>query len=1034
MAEARKASGKRRKRRQEDRAANRERARRFLSAMDRRYGAAAAEPDAAPGEGGEEDGGKGEDGLLDVHIWADCPPRLYGSTQHEGGEGGGGQGRCSERKNSMNDDPDEDGIQSPGGGGGKKKKKNAGKRGGAAGNDGGGRDGGFKSAMRSPGSGKKKAIHPRSHANQTNDPEEDSEERVTPLCRRHFFDGACSSFGSSNGGRKKGGGAGNCIFEHFSPLHGLTLFEVCGKRKPGPDFHRDDVAIDLAAASDAAAAAFAASEGIQEEDSVASSGGVEMVYHQPVRYGADGEDGQNPSDIIGTALSESNFTISSLVYVVVDGRLVFDRHRGGTLSCLEAKGADDDCTGSAGESQDGVSTGKSEREISGHHLVSHLPAQILEQIISYLPDAATAALPRVCRGWHGEIGRTSPDLWRNLLARRGWPLPCPPTIVNEGVNDVLSSSSRNLFRDAFISHYKALRDLRALVSGIWHLNCQGLVGGAVMHRPESPVAESEYAVQSYASTPGSPRISNRCVALRHWSAGRVLAAYGHDCDLHLFEAVPATSSACSGDGVVCRQAVSTRAAPFPRSRRRECSLVDMDLDDEIIACLCAVEDDPEFGGTLVRVQHRVPWLTALKKDDMLCASGGDFDTEALLRFNLRTAVADFIQNPEEQGHDFDGILEFVLHCGPSQINVTVRPGLVSCGRGRFIFEASIFTPDVEEGVEEGDELLGIPLMILRGVRLCVFSVHKGRIVQMFNSDPGGANHLVADVRLTGYQSKSSGWAVLTSSETESITIVDIERNSVRFLRIHEEIAHSLQLLILGWDWDTLSYSFHCGRPAVTTPTDLVIAHNIVASFDGRFCHRSVLTFVSTCELSVTSAACRPELLELEFEGNCVVVWMKPMAQIDHIFLLCRVNRRESLEEEVPEGTANGENIPLNPEENFDGEWFGGGDGQEGASETSIFAVLVHTPSRSVVKQLCLGYFEEDDEKDIFLTAGYETLAVELQWGGMVMAGAAVRAQGDSVDEGNSEHKMKGAKKKKKRLASHVKGRKDGFARGMSLRG
>ena len=52
-----------------------------------------------------------------------------------------------------------------------------------------------------------------------------------------------------------------------------------------------------------------------------------------------------------------------------------------------------------------------------HERLTH---HVLDEILSY-SDACAAVLPRVCRCWRDEIGTRSPQLWKTLLRRHGWP-------------------------------------------------------------------------------------------------------------------------------------------------------------------------------------------------------------------------------------------------------------------------------------------------------------------------------------------------------------------------------------------------------------------------------------------------------------------------------------------------------------------------------------------------------------------------------------------------------------------------------------
>jgi len=107
------------------------------------------------------------------------------------------------------------------------------------------------------------------------------------------------------------------------------------------------------------------------------------------------------------------------------------------------------------------------------------------------------------------------------------------------------------------------------------------------------------------------------------------------------------------------------------------------------------------------------------------------------------------------------------------------------------------------------------------------------------------------------------------------------------------------------------------------------------------------------------------------------------------------------------------------------------------SDFSVCAILVHVPTQTEIERVRLQKHEDGYLEDFPLSimAGWQTIAMEAQSSGILMTGASIR-EADGVTKGTgSGAAEKPAKKKKKRMKGHAKGRqKDGFARGMSLRG
>ena len=166
---------------------------------------------------------------------------------------------------------------------------------------------------------------------------------------------------------------------------------------------------------------------------------------------------------------------TSIVYLAIRGVLIYDRNRGGLVvtddqerfllfgdpiaDAVVVPGGGDNALGG-----DGVGRGANDESVRIHERLTH---HVLDEILSYSDDACAAVLPRVCKYWWDEIGTRSPQLWKTLLQRHGWPATGASddghVEDDEGeVNDPPSYITR--CRGAFVSHYKVARDVRALAS------------------------------------------------------------------------------------------------------------------------------------------------------------------------------------------------------------------------------------------------------------------------------------------------------------------------------------------------------------------------------------------------------------------------------------------------------------------------------------------------------------------------------------------------------------------------------------------
>ena len=259
----------------------------------------------------------------------------------------------------------------------------------------------------------------------------------------------------------------------------------------------------------------------------------------------------------------------------------------------------------------------------GHH--------VLDEILSYSNNACVIVLPRVCRYWRDKIGTRSPQLWRMLLDRHGW--PATRVNGNNGNDDIDGANDSPLlcvsrFRDAFIAHYKVVRDIKASVNAIRYISGGGAIGsianaGAKIRR--------ESAIQIFKCTKGAPFLErnewgDQCI-VRIWSCDtnddvgspRALAVYPEDCTLRLFEVVCGNGNdgvSNSSTGVKCRQIVCLRVAPPSILRKKDsCLVVSMDLNDAHVACL--VKESLKWDKLIDQIRPVNPWLVAVSREDVV---------------------------------------------------------------------------------------------------------------------------------------------------------------------------------------------------------------------------------------------------------------------------------------------------------------------------------------------------------------------------------------------------------------------------------
>jgi hypothetical protein len=650
--------------------------------------------------------------------------------------------------------------------------------------------------------------------------------------------------------------------------------------------------------------------------------GMEMVYHVHVTMETakanetlENTEPSRVSDAIISTLSRQNCSTGSIVYLVLNGMLVFDRYRDGiVLSDHDEHILFYDGAGSKRRSvsidEYGDNAGEgSNEEIILHHqrLVMYLPGQVLEYILTFLPDNAVAKLPLVCKSWNNEIGRSSPDLWRHLIDRRGWPN------IDVATTDAVASNQTVLCRETFESHYLAVRKLNAVVSGLRMLGigarCSTTLQGS----------KKDTAVLHFKDVFG--RSASGRTFVRVWSPARALIAHSQDCTLHLFNVV---DSSC-GTSKRCRQSIRVSVALFRSSKKRGCNLVALDLDDQVVGCLFKVgsEMDPET------------WLGVVQRDDLLCAGGrgssvSQLEEGALCSFNLQEKVLHYFltcNDVEIMGWLYNHVLTGD-ELDVSAVDVDIKENIVACGNGQFLFEAAIILPvALDEDSVDTDAIASSAL-----VKVFMFSTYVGEITWVGPSGNTQASvteflyllktslvsNRIAGPQTAGSPHQGTRAAFVYSTSPEIFTIDvdgsgDVNCKSVSSNRglaegMSEE-NHELWRRNLG-----------SGRVAVLAPSDIVVAECYLVDATGN----GAVSICKTVFSFHPSAGSNQEraVEHLTVEGNCLDFPFESL-QDDHIVAFCE-DYGPSLRTMSDDGSR------------------------------SLIALLIHVPSREVVHRICIG--------------------------------------------------------------------------------
>ncbi|KAL7473481.1 hypothetical protein ACHAXS_014120 [Conticribra weissflogii] len=726
-------------------------------------------------------------------------------------------------------------------------------------------------------------------------------------------------------------------------------------------------------------------------------------------------------------LVDENISQTSLVYLAIQGVLIYDRHRGGLLtsSYLEGfllHGEDIDenafiCAKEPAQSQEALQI---------HEQLTH---HVLDEILSYLDDEAAGTLPQVCPNWNDEIGKRSPQLWKMLLGRHGW-----PNISSEGSSEaarnVVGSGRRNVcnsHRHAFVAHYSAIRDIRAMILATNYLKNGSTAGSSYAgSRARSGSISNkkhgiEYAMQVFKATRGAPVLDmnarNSCV-VKIWDernsfgkvGARALVSYTDDCTLRLFEAVKSSQGINTNNStnspILCRQVVCLRAAPPSISKKKDnCDLSSMDLDDDLVACLVHETQMENDARSTV-----IPWMTVISREDLSCAGNeGILDEESVQSFDLRAAIFDHILvgkcSPDDDcSAEYDALHEplhnylSIFDGDTSEITISVTPKIIACAKGHFLFHAFISIPQYSEA-DDGDDHMNRVHPPSNGNRLFLFSTCKhGAIVKSLPLDvyPSSVG-LFSSRPVRRRASETTTTAMCTN-------VVAIIRNTPFMVSVQVQNSGKIEIenkLMMEGDQARSLSDTH----AVVTSSHVILASNPGPEND------CVLHFLNKFE---RDAPMCEMLHSVSFGGPGSKLKNLFSLQNDYVVAVVATNTTLQVN-----GGDEEEHI------DFDGHWFG--------NEESNTAFVFHIPTRREL------YRSELPCDPISVDSLGNTLAINVSSYGFVLTGLDARDVGRislnerRLDDTIMSPSTKTPKPKKKRLASKT-GKKDGFARGMSLRG
>ena len=821
--------------------------------------------------------------------------------------------------------------------------------------------------------GKKKA-HPRSRE-EAEDKTESSDSPLL-LCRSHFFTGTCEQ-----SGRKKGA----CVYLHTSNQT-KSLCQVANlKRLPRNRQH-------LIAAEAAVQGAV--------EDTAPDAGAMDMVYYLNIKIpNSQEEQDSSLSEHIVSVLSKKSVTLASVVYVAIEDTLVFDRYREGVIlpqaSFLTLLALDDNVNsrklpvGSGGE--------------INRAIAQDLPGTVLEHMLLFLPDESVSTASRVCKAWYQEIGQNSPNLWWNLLQRRNWP---PPSEDADG--------NHRIYRGAFLRHYSVIRDAHAIQLG-WN----------ALESPRRNIATKEMAYQDFSSRKYAPFDPNDCLGVEVWGANQILAAYEHDCSLRLFEAQLKPDSNDLG----CKELICQKVDPYRNTRKRHCRMLSIGVDDECIGSLCIVSTDSVDAVAYV--------LVVVNRDEFLLGESSDaaenpnVSRADLNVFDVGEAILNFVISNSDRDGSLNEVMEYLQEGGGiGSVEVLVSNQFAACGYGRFMLEVAVSIPATNDDADNDLRLIGRKLVL--------FSARVGSIVWM-----GDSVSLVNEpLSRTEEVTISSIRRPLRSSRSVCSIAVSPEKNpgSIALLEV-DSSGNVTEVEVFSCPESSLTQLQEEGcapanpfRTLLITPTHIVVADSFTITppdgedgpVDPPALRCKVVTSLVPRSPDSTDLTSHPQGVSME--GRILEVLQMSCIR-DNYIVVVTVGH--------PAKTSYGEST--DPTGDLAGQWFSPVAHDSGVSHrVEAWAVLLHIPSgREIGRQIWLANAARlmgNSHKFVMTTDAHETIALGLSWRGVAMTGNDVRFVGDSATVHVIPDDRTRSTKKKKKRKGNKSGKKDGFARGMSLRG
>jgi hypothetical protein len=881
-----------------------------------------------------------------------------------------------------------------------------------------------------------KKLHPNSNRAKATVEKKRGTDHELVLCRPHFFQGKCNKA---------------CRHVHYVPPF-RTLYQVVGQyctpleQASAATMTTKSPHLDVMDMVYHFSLEFSQSENHSHDDDVGTAEQVNDTTRtvQPTL-----------SEFLAESLASRQLVPASIVYVCLNRLLIYDRHRAGLLY-------------NASSLRVALQGGEKTTDNTGWlDPMTGLLAVMLE----FLPASAAAMVPLVCVAWRDQVQQHAPNLWLHYLQRHKWPIP------DLSVNAV---ERCRRYRAAFLAHYRALRPVRASARGLAALCLR------------RPMATRQAAYQDFRTRPLAPAPHNGLAALRVWAPNRLLAAYSMDCTLRLFASIPKSGG---GDAQVwCKELISLRVDPYRHTKKRSCFIVSMDLDEESIGCLChVVSSTVDAEAYVLVVVRREDYLLGVPAE---AANTEKVEQPHMAVIDIGEAVINYFLSSDIVEDRLQPLIDFLQDGGNiGDVEILVSPSVVACGSSRFMLEVSISIPLSEEERLQAVDARGdnddeeIEDMRMLDRKLVLVSASADAIVWV------GDSHLPAqplrprheDMSLVGARRQLPGSSrfscsiAVSNPSLPSILHVSVAADGHVHLPAHVDGSDSMLKFAEDSGW-TIGGS--C-RPMVVMPSFIVAADTLTkVRRDGNVVARKVaVTILPESGCSSQGAT----TLDLNLCGEAVGI---ALIDDDHVLILVRLKpcapgravppdavdepdvepvvRPWFLADDEVADVEIDEETVTEPQDENDGANTVGAEEEETIASESLWASVLHVPSCHLIgnaqwmdgfslargsatqigPEVELSYWRSKRHAPPLVSAKQSTFGVGLGGMGIVMSGADVwnatipksascSGAARVLDLDATGEAAPGpllSKKKKGNAGRKHAAKKDGFARGMSLRG